>query len=138
MYLHQRIRSVGEYASTHVQSDIHGASPHRLIQMLMEGFLTHLNVAKGAIEHGDIPQKAEQISRAIMILGGLEEGLDAEHGGELADNLRGLYGYLRARLLIASKDNDPEILGEAIGLMIDVKGAWDAIPDELRFTTTHQ
>lgn len=133
MYLHQRIRSVGEYAQTHVQSDVHSASPHRLIQMLMEGFLTHLNVAKGAMEHRELAQKSEHISRALMILGGLEEGLDDKKGGELAENLRGLYRYLRSRLLVASRDNDPTVLAEAIGLMVDVKSAWDSIPDDLRY-----
>jgi len=132
MYLHQRIRSVGEYAKTNVQTDLHSASPHRLIQMLMEGFLTHLNVAKGAVEHEDIAQKGEHISRAIMILGGLEEGLDIEQGGEVAENLQGLYRYLRGRLLVASKDNDAQVLSEVIGLMVDIKSAWDAIPDEFR------
>jgi flagellar protein FliS len=133
MYLHQRIRSVGEYAQTNVQTDVHSASPHRLIQMLLEGFLTHINVARGAMEHGDMALKGEQVSRAIMILGGLEESLDCERGGELAQNLANLYRYIRSRLLFASSNNDQTLLNEVVVLMIDIKGAWDAIPDDLRF-----
>jgi flagellar protein FliS len=103
--------------------------------MLMEGFLTHVNMAKGAIEHGDIAQKSEQISRSILIVGGLQEALDGEKGGELAANLADLYRYLRDRLLLASRDNDPELLDEVAGLMLQIKSAWDAIPADMHYAT---
>ncbi|OAI21091.1 flagellar protein FliS [Methylomonas lenta] len=102
-------------------------SPHRLIQLLMEGFLARVNSAKGAIVHGDMESKSIYISKAIGITGGLNEALNLEQGGELAANLRQLYGYINSCLLQASRENSEEKLNEVAVLMKEIKEAWDAI-----------
>lgn len=116
-----------QYADVHLASGLGEESPHRLIQMLMEGFLVRINLAKGAMEHGDMGAKSNYISKAIGIIGGLNESLDLEQGGELAANLRQLYDYINLRLLQASRENNQAILEEVAGLMKDIKEAWDAI-----------
>jgi len=131
MNAYARRQFVNKYANVSAQAGINDASPHRLIQMLMEGFLARVNTAKGAMEYGNVPVKGENISKAIAIVGGLEEGLDMEKGGELAQNLRDMYHYIRNRLLVASRENQPQILDEVAGLMREIKSAWDAIPNEL-------
>jgi flagellar secretion chaperone FliS len=115
------------YADVHTNSGIEQQSPHRLIQMLMEGFLARINSAKGAMEHKDFEAKSRYISQAIGIVSGLNDALDMEAGGELALNLRGLYDYMGARLITASAQNSQEILNELAGLMREIKEAWDAI-----------
>ncbi|MCQ8182086.1 flagellar export chaperone FliS [Methylomonas sp. SURF-1] len=102
-------------------------SPHRLIQMLMEGFLARINSAKGAIAHGDMEAKSVYISKAMGIIGGLNEAVDIEQGGEIAANLNQLYNYINLRLLQASGENSEQILDEVASLMKDIKEAWDAI-----------
>ncbi|CAI8952280.1 flagellar export chaperone FliS [Methylocaldum szegediense] len=131
MNAYARRQFVNEYANVNAQAGINDASPHRLIQMLMEGFLARVNTAKGAMKYGNVTVKGENISKAIAIVGGLEEGLDMEKGGELAQNLRNMYHYIRSRLLVANKENQPQILDEVAGLMREIKSAWDAIPNEL-------
>ncbi|MCB2527206.1 flagellar protein FliS, partial [Listeria monocytogenes] len=74
------------------------ASPHRLIQMLMEGGLTRMAQARGALERGEVALKGERIGKAIASVGGLREGRDFEAGGELAANLDRLYAYMSMRL----------------------------------------
>ncbi|MFZ1829823.1 MAG: flagellar export chaperone FliS [Candidatus Competibacteraceae bacterium] len=103
------------------------ASPHRLIQMLMEGALERIAIAKGCIQRQDIAAKGEQIGKAVDIIGGLREGLNQEAGGEIAANLDALYDYLQRRLLQANLDSDTTILDEVTHLLRPIKEAWDAI-----------
>lgn len=106
------------------------ASPHRLVQMLMQGGLDRIAQAKGAMARNDTAQRGILIGKAIGIVGGLREGLDLEnHGGSLAD-LDSLYTYMSRRLVEANVQNDPEILNEVARLLITVKEGWDAIGDQ--------
>jgi len=127
MYATTYKKGASQYASVHNVGGVGDDSPHRLIQMLMEGFLARVNSAKGAIIHGDLETKSLYISKAIGIIGGLDEALNVEQGGELAVNLRQLYGYINNCLLQASHENSVEKLDEVVCLMKDIKEAWDAI-----------
>ena len=120
-------RGARQYADVHSSSGIGEETPQRLIKMLMEGFLPRINSAKGAMVHGDIKAKSVYISNAIGIVGGLNEALNVEQGGELAINLRQLYDYINLRLLEASRENSEEKLNEVMDLMRNIKEAWDAI-----------
>jgi len=114
-----------QHVNTHVQAV--EATPHRLIQMLMEGGLTRLAQARGAMERGQTALKGELIGKAIGIIGGLRNGLDMSAGGELAVNLDSLYEYMVSRLLEANVKNVPEPLDEVADLLRNVKTGWDAI-----------
>lgn len=127
MYVAASKKGIKQYADTHNAGGIGDDSPHRLIQMLMEGFLARVNSAKGAIAHGDLEAKSIYISKAIGIVGGLNEALNHEQGGELAANLHQLYDYMNSRLLQASQENSEDKLDEVAFLMKDIKEAWDAI-----------
>ncbi|PYC21090.1 flagellar protein FliS [Aquipseudomonas alcaligenes] len=116
-----------QYQTVNTQAQVADASPHRLIQMLMEGGLSRLAQAKGAMLHGQAAQKGELISKAIGIIGGLREGLDLQRGGEVAANLDRLYEYMVVRLVEANVTNDAAILDEVAGLLRNVKSGWDAI-----------
>ncbi|MNG01434.1 Flagellar protein FliS [compost metagenome] len=116
-----------QYQSVNTQAQAVDASPHRLIQMLMEGGLTRIAQARGAMERQQTAMKGELIGKAIGIIGGLREGLDLQKGGELAANLDSLYQYMVARLLEANVKNDAAPLDEVAGLLRNVKSGWDAI-----------
>jgi flagellar protein FliS len=127
MYPSAYNRGVNQYANVHNESGLTDASPHLLIQLLMEGFLARINSAKGAMTRSDMELKGVYISRAIAIVGGLNETIDMEKGGEIADNLRKLYVYMGNRLLQASCENDEKKLDEVASLMREIKEGWDAI-----------
>lgn len=127
MYVAANRRAANHYADVLHNSNLGEESPHRLIQMLMEGFLARVNSAKGAMAHGDIEAKSRYISNAMGIIGGLIDGLDMERGGELSANLCGLYEYINIRLLEANLHNSVEILDEVAALLKNIKEAWDAI-----------
>ncbi|MDP3334681.1 MAG: flagellar export chaperone FliS [Methylococcaceae bacterium] len=121
--------NANKYAAVHTETVVEDASPHKLIQMLMSGFLMRVNAAKGAISRGDFQEKSVQISKAVAIVGGLIDGVDAEKGGDIAANLMSLYEYINTRLFEASAQNNTEILDEVQVLMREIKQAWDAIPE---------
>lgn len=116
-----------QYQTVNTQAQAVDASPHRLIQMLMEGGLTRIAQARGAMERQQTAFKGEFIGKAIAIISGLREGLDLQKGGELAANLDSLYQYMISRLLEANVKNDAVLLDEVAGLLRNVKSGWDAI-----------
>ena len=116
-----------QYQSVNTQAKAVDASPHRLIQMLMEGGLSRLAQARGAMDRGQVAMKGELIGKAIAIVGGLREGLDLEKGGEVAANLDRLYEYMVTRLFEANLHNTVAPLEEVAVLLRNVKSGWDAI-----------
>ena len=116
-----------QYQKVGAQAQVSEASPHRLVQMLMEGGLDRIAQAKGAMERNDIPGKGVLISKAIGIIGGLREGLDLENKADEVWQLDNLYAYMMKRLVDANIQTDPKILDEVAGLLRTVKEGWDAI-----------
>lgn len=116
-----------QYQTVNTHAQALEASPHRLIQMLMEGGISRLAQAKGAMERNQTALKGELIGKAIGIIGGLREGLDLQQGGEVAMNLDSLYEYMVSRLVEANVQNEPELLDEVAALLRNVKSGWDAI-----------
>jgi len=119
---------------SHVRAHAHteGASPHRLIQILIDGALEKMRSAKGMIERRDIPEKVRHINWTLSIIDGLRQSLDMERGGEIAQNLDALYDYMQRRLVVANMENDPKIMDEVAGLLNEIKSAWDAVPEILK------
>lgn len=103
------------------------ASPHQLITLLLEGALERLAAAKGAMQHGDIPNKGILISKAIGIIDGLRASLNTEKGGDIANNLNRLYEYMENRLFEANLKNEADYLDEVSDLLKNILSGWQAI-----------
>ncbi len=119
---------LGAYQQVHVTTGVDGASPHRLVQMLFEGLLDSLARARGAIAHGNVTLKGEEIGRAVRIIEeGLKAGLNVTDGGQLAQDLRDLYAYVTVRLTYANLHNDEAAIAECAKLIEPIATAWDEI-----------
>ncbi|MCH5523343.1 flagellar export chaperone FliS [Pseudomonas syringae pv. syringae] len=117
-----------QYQKIGSQAQTSEASPHRLVQMLMEGGLDRIAQAKGAMARKDIASKGVLISKAIDIVGGLREGLDLESSpSDALVRQDSLYHYMMTRLAEANARNDQKMLDEVAGLLFTVKEGWDAI-----------
>ena len=81
------------------------------------------------IQHKNIQEKSKSIARASRIVLGLQGALDFEKGGDLANNLNELYGYVTRRLLHVNARNDLDALEEIFGLMNEIRSAWEGVPD---------
>jgi len=108
------------------------ADPYEVIQMLMNGVMDSLALAKGAIERNDLENKSKAISKASAIIASLRSSLNLKIGGEVAENLNALYEYMGERLIDASLTNDIEIINEVANLFREIKSAWEQIPAEAR------
>lgn len=123
--------AVKQYSQVGVSSAVEQASPHRLIQMLMEGAIDRIAIAKGAMERKETAHKGANISWAISIIDGLRSSLDKNAGGEIAQNLDDLYDYMNRRLMRANMENNPDLLDEVLSLLRSIKDAWDSLPKQL-------
>jgi len=123
-------KAVEGYGHNAIQSELDYASPHRIIQMLMDGAISKISAAKGCLKRNDVQGKSRQITWAMNIILGLQSSLDAEKGGSVAENLNALYDYMGRQLLAANVNNDEAILDEILGLLTEVKSGWDGIPSE--------
>ena len=121
------MRALRQYQNVTAQAQTSEASPHRLVQMLMQGVLDRLAQAKGAIARKDIPGKGLAITRAVALIGGLREGLDMTNSAKELARVDALYTYMMTRLTEANIKTDLKIIDEVAGLMITVKEGWDAI-----------
>lgn len=121
------MKALRQYQKVGAQAQVSEASPHRLVQMLMEGGLDRIAQAKGAMERNDVPGKGVLISKAIGIIGGLREGLDLENKADEVERLDNLYVYMMTRLTEANIKTDPAILDEVSDLLSTIKDGWDGI-----------
>ena len=121
--MNDKVRYVKAYQKTDVYSGTMYADPHSLITQMFDGVLTRIAQAKGAIDRGDVATKAEMISKAVSIVGGLEGCLNYKQGGDLAENLSRLYQYMVITLTEANINDDIAKLNEISGLLLEIKSA---------------
>jgi flagellar protein FliS len=121
-------RAASAYKRVGAQTSIEGASPHQVICLLFEALVLSLHSARGAMARGDLELKGQAIGKAVRILEeGLKAALDVESGGELAENLRGVYNYSILRLTTANLKNDMTLIEEVTQLILPVFDAWKSI-----------
>lgn len=128
MYTQDALKS---YTATGPRMAAEHASPHRLIDMLLERALARIATAKGHMQRNQHSGKGEHISGAMAIVNGLRTFLDKDAGGSLAADLDALYEYMSRRLLEANVGDDAAILDEVAGLLREIRSAWVAIADEV-------
>ena len=121
-------RNLKAYKATSIAADLAVADPHRVIQLMMQGFLERLAQAKGAIERQDMEAKSIAVSKAQGLLHGLQDALDMSQGA-ISEDLHGLYAYMDERIWDASLTRDVAPLEEVMNLMVTIKSAWDQLPE---------
>ena len=119
------------YQQLDTQSSVESASPHRLIQLMMERALARIGVARGHMERHEVQRKGKNISDAIDIIEGLQASLNHKADQRMSENFDALYSYMMRRLLEANLHDDLALLDEVSGLLSELKEAWDAIAGEV-------
>lgn len=104
------------------------ASPGQLVLMLYDGAIRFLEAALRGFASDDPAEFNETINnnvqKAQAILDELTGALNVTEGGELAENLRGLYGYLDRRLFEANLRKEPEGIEESMRRLVVIRDAW--------------
>lgn len=119
-----------QYKSIELQSRIDTASPHELIDLLLQGARSHIATAQGNIQRQEIQEKGEHLGKAISIIEGLKMSLNYEQGGEIAENLLQLYDYIQQILTKANLHNDVDLLAQSNALLAEIHQAWQTIESE--------
>ena len=124
-----------QYRKVGVSTRVVDADPHKLVAMLFEGANERMRRAEAFLAQGNQAMKGKVIGEVCAIIGHLNGSLDHEAGGEIAGNLSALYDFVIMRLTEGNLHNDPTALKEALGLMVEIDSAWNAIPADQRQVT---
>lgn len=125
------MNALQQYQRVNAQTSIVDADPHRLIQLLYQGALERINMARARIQARDFEGKNRLINGTVDIIAGLRGFLDFEKGGELATKLESLYDYVERVLVQANMRNDLTCLDEAASIINQIKSGWDGIRDQV-------
>ncbi len=116
-------RGIDSYRQTEIQS----RNPLELVVMLYDGALRFTADAREAMVRRDIRGRQQHLSRAMAIVSELQSTLDMETGGEVAERLDKLYGFVRDRLVDASAKQELQPLDEARRVLTTLREGWLAI-----------
>jgi flagellar protein FliS len=85
---------IRQYQQINTQSSLASATPHRLIQLLMERALMKMGLAKGHMEREEVREKGNNIGVAISIISVLQASLNHKANERMSANFDELYGYM--------------------------------------------
>lgn len=104
------------------------ATPSQLVLMLFEGAIRFMEQARLGFEEEDPLMFNQTINNNILkaqaILHELDMSLDMEKGGQFAETMRALYGYLDRRLQESNLRKDVRGVQESIQRMTVLRDAW--------------
>ncbi|MFZ1008607.1 MAG: flagellar export chaperone FliS [Candidatus Sulfotelmatobacter sp.] len=109
------------------ETTVRGASPVRLVICLYEQAIEDLRRAVAALERDDVEARTRGINHALTVISHLQGSLDMQQGGEVAANLNGFYGLVRAGLAQAHARQSARILEEQISLLVTIYEAWQEV-----------
>lgn len=110
------------YRTTEKQTEI---QPVKLIHMLYERVLVHLELAEEGIREQTPKKRGENLGKAIAIITELQASIKSEDHSEAAQFLRGLYGAILAELPRVSISQDVKVLRQARSYLERLKQIWE-------------
>lgn len=121
------------YREIEVNSEALAASPHRLVQMLLEKCVQQIHLAKTHIANNDVKLKHRTIARASEIVDYLRLCLNFEdkRTEKLAKQLDELYQFLERSLLLATLEDNADYLEKAKLVLGNIKEGWDGITEKV-------
>ncbi len=103
------------------------ASVVGLVIALYDTLLGNLRRAAEAMDREDIQGRCDELVHGFKVLQQLDAMLDMERGGETAVKNRRFYNHLRGQMLAAQFKLSSEMLKKQIGLVLEVRQAWQQI-----------
>ncbi len=113
--------------STYQENAVTTQSSGKLVVMIYDAAIRNLHHLISAMESKDFERKAKFLNKAMDIINELDCCLDMESGGDIAMNLRQLYGFMRRHLMSANIKMDTQMVREVIAILEDLNEGWKAI-----------
>lgn len=112
------------YLKQYKKNQVETATPEQILILLFDGAIQFLNKAKVAIEANDTGKATSELFSCQKIILEFMNTLDMENGGDLAQSLYGLYGYLYKTLVKASVTQDVPKIDEVMGFLSSLRDTW--------------
>jgi flagellar protein FliS len=109
------------------EQQVLSADPVELIAIVFDHLIASIAEARRHLLSGDRAARARCISKAFGLIGELSNSLDDQQGGEIALNLRRLYGFVGNRLVQAQSYQIEQPLIEAIQTLEPLRQAWKTL-----------
>jgi flagellar protein FliS len=111
------------YLRTQVQS----STPLERVVMLYDAAIRALDGARESMTQHDLLARRAAISKLLAIVTELQNTLDLERGGKIAQDLDRLYDFVLTRILDALTSQQPAGLDDARRVLGPLRDAWQAI-----------
>lgn len=111
-------------AQAYRTSTIENAPPVKIVRLLYEGALRHLD--RAAAQEGDLrtPAFTENLARADAIVSELRLALDHSHDAEVSKRLESLYLFAEDSIGVAMRTRQLEPIEHARGVLATLLEAW--------------
>ena len=118
------------YESVRKASLIEGATPHKLIELLYDGALSNIAVARQFLVQGNRNGVHIHVDKTMAIVHELQSSLKDYETNELSGNLFELYTYIVNTLISSEQQMDDEGFGVCAHLLDVLRDAWKSIAPE--------
>lgn len=108
----------------YTESAVLSASPQQLVVMLYDGAIRFLNQGSAAMQSGNSEIARSRIFRADDIISELNNTLNMEEGGEIAEQLRSIYLWTKRQMMEAITEGSPEKIDGCIMTLGELREAW--------------
>lgn len=119
--------SYSHAASAYRAREVQTATPGRLVVLVFEHVLAQVARASLAHKANKIEERVLAISKARAGIFELMATLDLERGGDVAANLKSLYGFFLVELQEFGSDRDVERLNRVAQMVSDLRDAFATI-----------
>jgi flagellar protein FliS len=118
------MKSSLEARLTYRENAVRSATPIELVVILFDAAIEDMRRAVSAIQASDVEERANAVRHAMLVLQQLQGTLDFERGGQVARQFEQFYNLIRAKLLESQLRNSPELIGQQIQFMSEVRDCW--------------
>ena len=102
-------------------------TPGQLVVMLYEGAIRYLRGMLEAIGRNDSQLLAERGHKAAAIINELDASLDTSAGGDIAQQLRSLYGFCRQQTMRGQIRKESKAIEDVIVVLEDLLKGWRVV-----------
>jgi flagellar secretion chaperone FliS len=113
--------------SAYLESRVLTADPLELIRLMYQAAISETRNARMHLANRDIRRRSQAISKACAIFTELTVALDRKAGGEYAERLADLYGYMMRKLAEANFQQRDEPMVEVLGLLSTLLESWEGV-----------
>lgn len=118
--------ALARYRQTAASGQAVASDPHEVIAVLLREVTHALGVIVAAETTGQLPP-SEHMTRALSAIYILQSSLDFEKGGDLANDLFGLYEFARQQVLKRWRGEPEAEVAAAHEALLDILEAWRQI-----------